>query len=167
VASSQDKPKKRRRRRELTPEQKQAAAERLAIAREKRLKENPPKYKNVNDEVLKLDPDDPWSFKNVKEYIKYQKGILAHHRQALRRGEKWAEARYLSTKSYISNLENYLRTGVWLDLYWGKDRDNPVNNVCHAIAYYHVGPKKGQVKRTVGTYYPDLGMVYGKDMGDI
>ena len=31
--------------RKMTPEQKEAAVERLRIAREKRLKENPPQYK--------------------------------------------------------------------------------------------------------------------------
>ena len=59
MASSDKKPKKIRRKRNLTPEQKQAAAERLALAREKRLKDNPPQYKNIHEDVLKLDDDDP------------------------------------------------------------------------------------------------------------
>jgi hypothetical protein len=167
VASSSSKPKKIRRKRNLTPEQKQAAAERLALAREKRLKDNPPQYKNIHEDVLKLDDDDPWSVKNVKKYIKNQKDYLKRFKQAHRRGEKGAEAKYLSINSYINNMENYLRTGVWLDLFWGEERENKVTSICFAKAYYHRGPKKGLVKRTENVFYPDLGVVYKKEMGDI
>mgnify|MGYP005679697297 CR=1 FL=1 len=43
-------------RRKMTEEQKKAASERLAKAREKRLRENPPKYSNIHPSVLAL-PD--------------------------------------------------------------------------------------------------------------
>ena len=167
MASSDKKPKKYRRRRELSPEQKQAASDRLAAAREKRLRENPPQYKNISDVVLALDPDEPWSLSNVKGYIKHQKDLLKRHRQAVRRGEKGAEAKYISTNSYINNMENYLRTGVWIDLFWGENRENRVKDICYAKAYYHEGPKKDLVKRTAGVYYPDLGTAYEKHMGDV
>ena len=38
--------------RKMSPEQRAAAAERLAKAREKRLRENPPQYKNIDPTVL-------------------------------------------------------------------------------------------------------------------
>ena len=41
-------------RRKMTEEQKKAASERLAKAREKRLRENPPKYSNVHPSVCLL-----------------------------------------------------------------------------------------------------------------
>ena len=41
-------PKTRKRRKPMTEEQKKAAGERLALAREKRLKENPPQYKSIH-----------------------------------------------------------------------------------------------------------------------
>ena len=44
-------------RRKMTPEQKEAAVERLRLAREKRLRENPPKYTNIHPSVLQL-PDE-------------------------------------------------------------------------------------------------------------
>ena len=67
--------------RKMTPEQKAAAVERLRIAREKRLKENPPQYKNVHQTVKSLPDDDKFSLKNVRQWIKTQKGLLASARQ--------------------------------------------------------------------------------------
>ena len=167
ASSEPTKRKKYKRRREMTPEQKQAAADRLAAAREKRLQANPPEYKNVHPDVLALEDDDGWSHKNVKKYIKAQKKLLTLYKSAFRRGEKGSEAKYLSTHSYIKNMENYLRTGVWLDNFWGEDRIKKVNYVCHATAYYHTGPRKGLPKRTHGVYYSDLGVIYDRKMGDI
>ena len=45
-------PKPRKRRKPMTPEQKANAAERLALAREKRAKANPPKYTNIHPKLL-------------------------------------------------------------------------------------------------------------------
>ena len=166
MASSQPK-RKYRKKRELTPEQKQAAIDRLAAAREKRQRENPPQYKNIHPDVLALDDDSEWSHKNVKEWIRKQKDHLKALKQCVRRGDKGAEARYISTHSYINNMESYLRTGVWIDLFWGEERALKTSYKCEALAYYHQGPKKGQPKRTSGVFYPDLSVVYTKDMGDI
>lgn len=167
MASSQAKPKKIRRRREMTPEQKQAASERLAAAREKRLKANPPEYKSIHEGVLALDDKHDWSHKNVKMYIKAQKEQLKSHKQGIRRGDKGAEAKYLATQAYIKNMERYLRTGIWLDMFWGENHNIRVNEVCYAKAYYHEGKKKGLVKRSHGVYYSDLGRTYDRSMGDI
>ena len=35
------------------------------------------------------------------------------------------------------------------------------------MAYYHDGPFKGMAKRTVGTWYPDIGTQWTQDMHDI
>lgn len=167
MASSTLKKRKYKRRREMTPEQKQAATDRLASAREKRLQANPPEYKSVHEDVLALEDTHDWSHKNVKKYIKAQKEILTTRKQAVRRGDKGAEAKYISTHNYIKNMETYLRTGVWLDRYWGEDRNKKVMNVCYVMAYYHTGPLKGKPKRTHGVYYSDLGTVYDRKMGSI
>ena len=151
----------------MTPEQKQAATERLAVAREERLKANPPEYKSIHEDVLALDDKHDWSHKKVKSYIKAQKDLLTSHRQAVRRGDKGAEAKYLAVQAYIKNMERYLRTGIWLDLFWGEDHNMGVKHICYALAYYHEGPKKGQVKRTHGVYYKDLGQAYDRKMGDV
>ena len=39
-------------RRKMSHEQRKKAAERLRVAREKRLKENPPKYANIHPKLL-------------------------------------------------------------------------------------------------------------------
>ena len=167
MASSGPSKRKYKRRRQLTPEQKQAAVDRLAAAREKRLQNNPPEYKNIHEDVLALDDDHSWSHKNVKKYIKAQKEILTTYKSAFRRGEKGAEAKYLSTHSYIKNMETYLRTGVWLDSFWGEDRNKKVQHICLSMAYYHTGKLKGKPKRTHGIYYSDLGTTYDRKMGDV
>ena len=71
----------------MTPEQRQAAAERLAKAREKRLKENPPKNLSIHPSVRNLPDDDPLSFKKVKEWIKTQKDTRSIWRQKIRKKE--------------------------------------------------------------------------------
>ena len=96
--------------RKMTPEQKAAAVERLRVAREKRLKENPPKYKNIAKNVLALDDDDTFSLKNVRQWIKTQKGLLAAARQ-----DK-SESKLSSIRGYIRHCEDYIRHGDWIDM---------------------------------------------------
>ena len=50
----------------MSEEQRQAAIERLALAREKRLKENPPQYKNISPKVLAIPDDGFMSMKKVR-----------------------------------------------------------------------------------------------------
>ena len=68
--------KVRKRRKPMTEEQRVAAAERLAIAREERFKKTPPKYKNIHPSVLAKPEDHTFSLKNVRQWIKTQKGLL-------------------------------------------------------------------------------------------
>lgn len=155
MASSQIK----RKRRALTPEQKRAAAERLAAAREKRAKNNPPAYKNVHPDVLALPDDHEWSHKNVKEWIKlWKQNKEALHKQ-YKRGDNKALAKRLAAENYINNMETYLKTNVWLDMFWGPERNNPVTYTCHSPAYYHTGKKAGLMKRSKRTFYKDAGFI--------
>lgn len=155
MASSQTKRKKRN----LTPEQKQAAAERLAVAREKRAKKNPPAYKNVHSDVLALPDDDNWSHKNVKEWIKLWKQNKEMFHKQYKQGDNKALAKRLAAENYINNMETYLKTSVWLDMFWGPERNNPVTYRCYSPAYYHKGKKGGMMKRHRNTYYSDIGLV--------
>jgi len=163
VESLQPKPKKYRPKRQMTAEQKQAAVDRLAKARAERLKNNPPAYKNIHPDVLALPDDHPWSHKNVKNWIKTWKTIKEEHSRAFRRGDKTAEAKKISAVSYINNMETYLKTNVWLDMYWGEDRNKKVKHVATSLAYYHTGKKAGQTKRSNNTFYSDLGFTYRLD----
>ena len=96
----------------MNQEQKKAAADRLAKAREERYKKNPPKYSQFAPQVVALPEDDEFSLKNVREWIKEARAHkMAEHRSHVG-GMKGALARRTTWESYISQLESYLRTGA-------------------------------------------------------
>ena len=107
-------------RRRMTEEQKIAAAERLRVAREKRLRENPPKYANVHPSVLEKGDDHPFSRKKVVQWIKTQKSLLASERGNVRRKVKGAESKVADHTAYIRHCEWYLRNGDWIDDRYGE-----------------------------------------------
>ena len=107
-------------RRRMTEEQKAAAAERLRVAREKRLRENPPKYANIHSSVLEKGDDHPFSRKKVVQWIKTQKSLLASERGNVRRKVKGAEAKVADHTAYIRHCEWYLRNGDWIDDRYGE-----------------------------------------------
>ena len=107
-------------RRKMTEEQKAAASERLRIAREKRLRENPPKYANIHPTVLEKGDDHPFSRKKVVQWIKTQKSLLASERGNVRRKVKGAESKVADHTAYIRHCEWYLRNGDWIDDRYGE-----------------------------------------------
>ena len=107
-------------RRRMTEEQKAAAAERLRVAREKRLRENPPKYANIHSTVLEKPDEHPFSRKKVVQWIKTQKSLLASERGNVRRKVKGAEAKVADHTAYIRHCEWYLRHGDWIDNRYGE-----------------------------------------------
>ena len=113
-------------RRKMTPEQKEAAAERLRLAREKRLRENPPKYSNIHPSVLALPDEHPFSRAMVTKYIKTQKEQLSSYRAAIRQKVKGAIAKEASCKAYIRHCETYLRNGDWCDDFYGEHQEKRV-----------------------------------------
>ena len=113
-------------RRRMTEEQKIAASERLRVAREKRLKENPPKYANIHSSVLEKGDDHPFSRKKVVQWIKTQKSLLASERGNVRRNVKGAIAKVASHQGYIRHMETYLRGGDWIDDCYGEYQEKKV-----------------------------------------
>ena len=107
-------------RRKMTEEQKAAATERLRVAREKRLRDNPPKYANVHPSVLAKPDDHALSRKRVVEWIKTQKSLLSAERGNVRRKVKGAIAKVADHQGYIRNMETYLRGGDWCDDFYGE-----------------------------------------------
>ena len=164
IESDKTLPKKRKTRKPMSAEQKKAAGERLAIAREKRLAANPPEYKSIHPDVLARGDEDAWSHINVKKWIKTQKELASAERKAHKSGVKGAYARMLNHEGYVKHMKTYLRTGDWVDLFYGEHQEKKIRNRCIAQAYYWYGPKKGQPKFNVGTYYPMLGTVYTQEM---
>ena len=61
-------------------------------------------------------------------------------------------------------MKSYLKHGDWVDMFYGEYQEKKVRNRCVALGYYWTGPKKGLAKRDVGTFYPDLGMVWEQGM---
>lgn len=147
--------KPRKKRKPMSEEQRAAAAERLAKARAKKLAEQGGP-KNVHPDVLALPEDNALSLKNVREWIKTQKEVLAAARAEERAGVKGAIAKRCNHEGYIRNLERYIRDGVYCDMFYGEHMQNRVKTVCLVPAYNADGTQK----RSYGVFYPDLGGVY-------
>ena len=158
-------PKKRKTRKPMTEEQRAAASERLAKAREVRAEKNPDYGMAGIHKSLQNLPDDHQLHPNkVKVWIKTQKGLAASERAAVRQKVKGAEASLASHEGYVRNMQTYLRNGDWVDMFYGEHQQGKIRNRCVALAYYWYGPKKGQPKRDVDTFYPDLGCVWTREM---
>ena len=162
--SSWQAPKKRKPRKPMSDEQRAAASERLARAREKRAEKNPTYGKSSIHVSLHDLPEDYYLHPDkVRKWIKTQKEIVKSERAAVRHNVKGAIAKLASAEGYVRGMERYLRTGDWTDNYWGEYEENKITWHCKAMAY----DKNGDPKRTVDTYYPDLGCVYTQEMFEV
>ena len=112
--------------RKMSEEQRLAAAERLRIAREKRLRENPPKYAHIHSTVLAKPDEDVMSRKNVVQWIKTQKSLLSVERGNVRRKIKGAESKVADHSAYIRHCEWYLKNGDWIDNFYGEYQQNKI-----------------------------------------
>jgi len=159
------KKKVRKKRKPMTEDQKAAAAERLEKARAVRAAKNPDYGMTGIHESLRDLPDDyPITPKKVKQWIKTQKELASMERRNEKKNVKGATARKTSHEAYVRNLQKYLKDGDYVDTFYGEHQDKIISNRCFAQAYYWEGPKKGQPKFDVGTYYPLLGTVYTQEM---
>ena len=118
------KPKKKRK---LSAEQKAAAAERLAKARANRA---PSELKSIHPSIRDLPDDHELSYKNVKQWIKTNQAKLATAKSEVKAGNKDANAKKINLETYISNMQSYLRTGVWVDLFWGEHMEHKMGWMC-------------------------------------
>ena len=150
----------RRARKPMSPEQKEAAVARLAKAREERAKTNPPEYKNIHPSVLELSDEKTLCMKNVKQWIKTQRELLAVAKQEEKRNVPKARAKVYATQGYIRHMESYLRTGDWSNMFYGEYEDQLMKNICVKNGY----EDDGTPKRNVNTYYADLGCEWTQEM---
>ena len=154
-------PKKRKPRKPMSEEQRVAASERLAKAREKRKEKNPDYGQSgVASDLKDLPEDHPLHPKKIKEWIKTQKDLVSSARSAVRQKIKGAEAQLSMHEGYIKNMQRYLRDGDWVDDFYGEHQQNKIRHRCVAMAYYD----DGTPKRNIGVYYPDLGCVYTQEL---
>lgn len=93
----------------------------------------------VHESLLNLDEDHKLHPDKVKSWI-----------------AAWKNNKDVFSKEYVSHMQIYLRTGVWLNDQYGLNRDKTATPYNVALAY----DKNGVVKRTKGVYYPDLGLVW-------
>jgi hypothetical protein len=150
--------KVRKPRKPMTAEQKAVAAEALKKAREAK---GPSKNLQYSEVVRNLSEDDPFSLRNVQQWIKTQKEILSSMKEWKDSKESDERNRYNIVSVYIDNLESYLRHGVWVDHKAGEHMEKNVKIRCVKMAYY----PDGTPKRTKGVWYPDIG-VYEGDNGE-
>ena len=146
----------RRARKPMTEEQKKAATERLAKARAAK-KKTSGAPKNVHPSVAALPDDDMFSLKSVRDWIKHNKELLSEERRALRANVKGSQSKVTSIEGYVRNMEHYIRTGDWVDSFYGKEQGQKMKRKCVAMAYHFEGPFKGMAKREVGVTYSDVG----------
>ena len=102
------------------------AAERLREAREKRMRENPPKYTNIHESVRVLPDEHTFSRVNVTKWIKTQKELASVARSDIRRKIKGAEARLANHEGYIRQCNTYLRNGDWCDNFYGEHQEKRI-----------------------------------------
>ena len=159
------KPMKVKRTRKISEEQREALRERMKEMRKKR---KPAEYKNINERVIALPDDDTYSFKNVKEWIKHNKEMVAalgkqgRGRYVGEKERRIAENQAASRKSYIRYCEHYLKTGDWIGMFSGRDEEHKVVPRCVTMAYY----PDGTPNRSVGVFYPDINAVWSKGMDE-
>ena len=148
--------KKVRKGRTLTAEQKTAAAERLKKAREAR---GSSENTQIAENVRMLPDEDLFSLKNIRQWIKTTKEHLQSIRSFKDSKESKEREQYISVEGYLANLNAYLRTGIYTDMFYGENMQNKIKYRCTHMAYY----SDGTPKRSVGVWYNDIG-VYTEEM---
>lgn len=156
-------PKIRKRRKPMTKEQRAAAADRLAKARAAK---GDSKNLSLHESIRNRSDDHPISPAKVKQWLKVNKEALNEARKDLRslkhyQSDRKAIGLVSKYETYVANMESYLRTGVWLDMFYGEQQEHRVQRRCVVMAYN----KDGTPKREVGVMYPDVGL-YTQEMYD-
>jgi len=160
------KKKVRKKRKPMTEEQRRAASERLAKAREVRAAKNPDYGQSGIHPTLRNLPDDhPAHPKKVRQWIKTQKELAASERKSAKQGTKGAYSKQCNHEAYVRNLVKYLRDGDYVDMFYGEYMENKIKRKCVVMAY----ESDGTPKRDVGVWYPDIGTytqeMYNEDRG--
>ena len=117
-----------------------------------RAAKKPPAYKNIHENVKALDDDATLSVKNVKEWEKHNKERVKELKYKIRRMDKNKEQKDFirevqNREVFLANIARYFDTGVWLDLFYGKDQNHKTRWKTTAYAY----DKEGYVKTSSTT----------------
>ena len=165
IVVKREKVKPIKKKRELTEAAKDKLRERLAAMRAKK---KPADYKNIAKSVLALPDDDKYSFKNIKTWIKHSKDLVSEYTKSARSRMSTPQEKQKASnaadhkKVYIRDLEHYLKTGDYISYFSGQDETTKVIPRCLAMAFY----PDGTPKRNVGVFYPDINMVWTKNLDE-
>ena len=116
-------PKTRKRRKPMTPEQKAAAAERLAKARAAK---GPAKNTSLHHSLVGLPEEHMLHPDKVKKWIKTQKELMSSLRHEMRREVKGAKMKYHAAEGYIRHMRHYLKHGDWCNDFYGPYEDKRI-----------------------------------------
>ena len=117
-----------------------------------RAAKKPPSYKNIHEDVKALSDDHTLSVKNVKGWEKHNKERVKDLKYKIRRMDKGKDRTLLereveNRKVYLVNINKYLDTSTWLDLFYGKDQEHKTRYRTSAYAY----DKEGYIKTNAST----------------
>ena len=109
-----------------------------------RAAKKPPAYKNIHEDIKDLPDDNTLSVKNVKEWEKHNKERVKELKYKIRRMDKGKEKtlfeREVENRSvYLININKYLDTSTWLDLFYGKDQEHKTRYRTSSYAYDEEG----------------------------
>lgn len=134
----------------MSEEQRAAASERLAKAREARGHDG---SASVHPDLLEMKEDHPLHWKRVKSWIKELSEELRSKKNLRLSKESKERQEYQILEVYISNLKRYLDSGVYTDFRYGRHREGKMKTFVRNMAYY----PNGRPKRTLGFFYSDVG----------
>jgi|TARA_B110000967_G_scaffold203729_1_gene244918 hypothetical protein len=144
-------------RKPMSEEQKKAAIERLAKAREARGADG---SKSVHEDIRDLPEDHFLHWKKVKEWLKANQLQLKSMSSYKNSKVSKERADYIDLNTYITNMKKYLSGGIWCDFRYGEQREGRIQKVCIAMAYY----SDGTAKRQYDTWYPDIAQVWTREL---
>ena len=118
-----------------------------------RAAKKPPAYKNIHEDVKDLPDDNTLSVKNVKEWEKHNKERVKELKYMIRRMDKGKDRTLLEREVenrtvYLANINKYLDTSTWLDLFYGKDQEHKTRYRTSVYAYDDEGYIKTNVSIT-------------------
>ena len=109
-----------------------------------RAAKKPAAYKNIHENVKALPDDNTLSVKNVKEWQKHNKERVKELKYKIRRMDKGKDRTLLEREVenrtvYLANINKYLDTSTWLDLFYGKDQEHKTRYQTSVYAYDEEG----------------------------
>ena len=109
-----------------------------------RAAKKPAAYKNIHSDVKNLPDDNPLSLKNVKDWQKHNKERVTDLKYKIRRMDKGKDRTLLGREVenrtvYLANINKYLDTSTWLDLFYGKDQEHKTRYRTSVYAYDEEG----------------------------